>query len=105
MFPYPWPAFVPTVAAILSDGKPHTREELLTRVARAHALTQDHLSQTMINGQNVFASRVDFPLGRLVTKKAVAKLSQNHGSNSYQLTEHGLDVLRRKGKQVKISDF
>jgi restriction endonuclease Mrr len=105
MFPYAWPAFLRTIASILSDGKTHTYVGLLTRAAQAHALTPDERKLTMANGQNVFVSRVDFALARLVTEKGIIKLVPKDGPVAYHITEHGLDVVRRKGKEVKIQDF
>jgi hypothetical protein len=106
MFPYAWPAFVRTIMTALSDGKPHTHEYLLAYVARAHALTPDQCKLTMANGYNIFVSRVGNALARLVTKRAVIKfLAGEDGSTVYQMTEHGLEVLQRKGKEVKINDF
>lgn len=106
MFPYAWPAFVWTIMRALSDGKPHTHEYLLAYVARAHALTLDQCKLTLANGHNIFVSRVGNALARLVTRKAVIKsLAGEDGSTVYQITEHGFEVLRRRGKEVKIKDF
>jgi hypothetical protein len=105
MFPYAWPAFVPTVARILSDGKPHTHEELLPRVAQAHALTPDECRWTMANRQNIFVNRLANVLGQLVKRRAASKSKNEDGSTVYQITDHGLEVLRRRGEEVKINDF
>jgi hypothetical protein len=105
MFPYAWPAFLSTIASILSDGKTHAYVGLLEQVARTYALTPEERKLTMANRTNVFLSRVDFALARLVTKKGVVKLVPKDGLVAYQITEHGLDVVRRKGREVKIHDF
>jgi hypothetical protein len=105
MFPYPWPVFLPTVARVLSDGKPHTREGLLPVVAQTHGLTAHQCKLTMANRQNIFANRITIALGRLVKTRAVAKSKNEHRAITYRMTEHGIEVVRRTGKEVKISDF
>jgi hypothetical protein len=41
----------------------------------------------------------------MVTKKAILKLGPQRGPIAYQISEHGLEVLTLKSKEVKIRDF
>ena len=105
MLPHGWPAFISTILRILSNGKTYMYDELLSAIAVEHELTRDQLNLTLVNGYNVFATRVDHALGRLVTKKAILKLGPLRGPVGYQITEYGLGILRQRGKEVRIKDL
>ncbi len=101
-FPYSFPEFLSPVLRILADGEDHSTEEIRRRILVEFPLTAEQLSLKRA-GHNVtvFINKVALAFNRLVFHKAILSARPE----SYRITDHGREVLKRRPKDARERDL
>ena len=103
-FPYAFPVFLSPVLRILADGHEHAVEEIRERIARDFELAPEHLAlRRRVAFPTVFVNKVALALMRLVIHRAITAGSAHGGS--YQITPHGLEILKRHPTDARERDL
>jgi restriction system protein len=97
-FPYTFPQYLSPVLRILSDGKDHSTEEIRNRILDEFPLSDVQLAMKRPGySVTVFVNKVAFAFNRLVVHKAIIQGLPN----SYRITGHGMEILKRCPNDVR----
>lgn len=101
-FPYSFPEYLSPVLRILANGQDHSIEEIRRCILTELPLSTEQLSLRR-PGYNVtvFINKVAFAFNRLVFHKAILQVVPE----SYRITDHGREVLKRHPNDARERDL
>jgi restriction endonuclease Mrr len=101
-FPYSFPEYLSPVLRILGDGEDHSIEEIRRCILAEFPLTPEQLLLKRA-GHNVtvFINKVALAFNRLVLHKAIVQAVPE----SYRITDHGREVLKRRPNDARERDL
>jgi restriction system protein len=103
-FPCSAPEYLSPVLRILRDGEEHPIEEIRERILAEFPLTPEQLSMRRSGFPiTVFVNKVAFAFARLNFHKAIVRI--NSRPESYRITDHGREVLKRHPNNARERDL
>jgi hypothetical protein len=101
-FPYQAPEYLSPVLRILEDGKNHSKEDIRKAILAEFPLTPEQLSLRRPGYPvTVFFNKVAYAFARLVLFKAIVE----QVPESYRITDHGHEVLKRHPNDARERDL
>jgi len=103
-FPYAFPVYLSPVLRILGDGEDHPVQEIRQRILDDFPLTAEELSlRRPGHNVDVFINKVALAFNRLVFHKAI--VSGQNMPESYRITDHGREILKRHPNGARERDL
>jgi restriction endonuclease Mrr len=96
--------YLSPVLRILRDGEDHAVQEIRQRILAEYPLTPEQLSLRRTgHSVDVFINKVALAFNRLVFHKAI--VAGQAMPESYRITDHGREVLKRQPNDARERDL